>query len=210
MLIRIYFLIILSTGFCSFTFSQKHAYEIDQRELNKFAEIAKDSPRLQFIILKDSQKIMGTKVKWNPNKDVYKMDKKKYDGKEVLAYQDKWGYMEKIYTRIYNGKLDLYYFSDDYEKHTFFKPSKGFYDAYINSPYSRKDGMSMTLFAVKMDTMMVVITYNYLKELFKSCPIALNEIDVEFNKTMPKKYPDEENRDYRALMRLFKLYDTCN
>jgi hypothetical protein len=54
-----------------------------------------------------------------------------------------------------------------------------------------------------------VVGVNALKEDVKDCPEAVTAVDNEFKNSKWSKNPDLIIDDYRALIRILNIYNTC-
>lgn len=205
---RKYFLIILLSGVCIVCIScGKHLYVMNAGEINNYAKNAKE-PGLQcFVEYKNGDTIKGTNLVKKHNrlngKDRWLMDDKEIPTDNVITYQDKYGYRTGNYSRFLKGKISLYLYQVDNSRLvTTYSESSKMYG-------SKMTGSTHTTFYMEFEGRIQSITLNSLKEILKACQPALNQVDEEFKSTVWKKNPTYEINDYRALIRIIKVYNNC-
>lgn len=130
----------------------------------------------------------------NKYKTRWFMDKKEIPSQNITSYQDKREFVIGDYSRLIKGKLNFFYrqtSSDNNNSSNTYTPTTTFY-VFLGS--------------------MQGVSYNSLKIIMKDCPSALIQIDKEFLNTAwaKPKYVDAAINDYRALIRIIKIYNACN
>ncbi len=178
----------------------KHIYRMKYNELARYAKSAREPGLESFVVYGayngSVDTLKGRYLDWkrkNGSKRWY-MDGKEITMNGVENYQDRYAYYEQGFVRITKGKLNLYYHQ-------------------VSTPGSmtmKTVGSTTTTFYMGERGEMQAITLNSLKSKMMSCKQAIQKIDEEFGKTYWKKHPDLYINDYRALLRIFTVYNSCN
>ncbi|MEK7225964.1 MAG: hypothetical protein AAB221_09805 [Bacteroidota bacterium] len=171
-------------------------YAINGKEIDRYAKEARVSNLSSFVAYGNGDTIKGTTLKiklpfMHKDKPKWFMDGKEISSQNITSYQDKNGYRIGGYTRLINGKLNLF----------------------VNQSVSTSFGKTSTFtsFYILLEAMRSV-SYSNLKIILKDCPAALTQIDKEFIPTgwAKPKNKDVSINDYRALIRIIKIYNACN
>lgn len=123
-----------------------------------------------------------------------------FEPEGISAYQDERAYNQFSMIRILNGEISLFIRQvDNRVMH------------YSASGRTTTTGGVRTTFYVSVNNKIENPSINNLKGFLKSCPTALKQLDTEFNSTpwVQTKYLDEGINDYRALIRVLNVYNSC-
>ena len=195
-------------GLCIFIIScGKHVYMMSAKEINGYAVNARESRPKAFVVYNNGDTLKGTVLKKRKNivsgKDTWALDGKDIPLENIHSYQDEYGYRLGNYSRMLKGKLSLYVHQvDNTRLVTNYSESSKTYQ-------SKMTGSTETTFYMGLHENIQVITYNSLTQMMKDCPPAIKQIDTELGGGMFKKKPAAPVNDYRALIRIFNIYNNC-
>ena len=147
-------------------------------------------------MLKKKRNAISGKATWT-------LDGKDIPLENIHSYQDELGYRLGNYSRILKGKLSMYAHEVDNTRiiTNYSESAKTF--------KSQTVGRMETSFYMALDQNIKLITYNSLKEMMKNCQPAMNQIATELDGGMFKKRPTVPVNDYRALIRIFEIFNKC-
>ena len=185
----------------------KHIYVMSYKELNGHALSARESRPKAFVVYNNGDTLKGNVLKKKRNvisgKDTWTLDGKDIPLESIHSYQDEFGYRLGNYSRIVKGKLSMYAHQvDDTRIITNYSESSKTFK-------SQTVGRIETTFYMGFDQNIKVITYNSLKETMQDCQPAMNQIKTELDGGMFKKRPTYPVNDYRALIRIFEIFNKC-
>jgi hypothetical protein len=205
-----FFAVLISSIFISLVFTScfKHLYFKNDRELRRYARAAKEPGVKAFIVMENGDSVSGNAVKRRRNllngKAKYIIDGKKFNKALVTRYQDKYGYhvgqCDRLLRALVPGKMSVYLCVTG---------------TYETTRVSRVNGTSQTVidrhntYACSMDFggALIPINLNNLRETVKDCPAATAQVEKEFKKTGWAKKPESYINDYRAILRIAKVYN---
>jgi hypothetical protein len=189
----------------------KHVYMMKGNEIENYAKEARDPAYESFVIYNkwgSPDTLKGTTLVRKHSKLIGK-DKWFMDGKEisiyaVLGWQDSEEFRSAHYTRIFRGRASLYINQTDNST------SSLKYDAASKTYIPKSSGGTLTTFSLQMGSGDIsVVTFERLKIALNDCPAALKQADEEFKETIWQRKPETGINDYRALIRILKVYNDC-
>lgn len=184
----------------------KHIYTVSRKELLNLAKEARYASIPAFIVYKNGDTLKGTKLTIRMNefkaKEKWVLDEKNlgFEPEGIVAYQDDRAYNQFGMIRILNGKITLFLRQvDNRVLH------------YSASGRTTTTGGVRTTFYVCVNNKIENPSINNLKGFLNTCPAALKQLETELNSTpwMQPKYLDEGINDYRALIRVLTVFNTC-
>jgi len=209
--------IIAGSIFCIFSFCiacSKHVYVMSYKELNNYAEAAKEPGLECFVVYINGDTLKGNELKKKHNKItgkvVWSLDGKEISIKDVHSYQDSEGYRigrrywnknyydGTEYARILKGDVSL--FASHYDDSRLTQS----YSSSTNAWKTKTTGGGHTTFYLQTNGMIVPLTYISLKGIMSDDLAAYNQMNLEFGE---KGKPDRELNDYRALIRILNIYN---
>ncbi len=201
--------VVIISGLCILTTScGKHIYVLSGKEINRYAEKAKEPNLKSFVEYNNGDTIKGASLEKKHNKltgkKTWLMDDKEIPLNEIRSYQDNYGYRIDKYSRILKGKMSLYLYQvDDSRLVTTMNTS-------TLTSSSHMEGGTHTSFYMELAGPIQVITLNSLNQAMKNCQSAIKQVNEEFKNTAWQKNPSYPINDYRALIRIINIYNNCN
>ena len=158
-----------------------------------------------FVVYKNGDTIKGKELTTKHNrwsgKDTWRMDEKEISSKNVSVFQDQYGYYIEgsNFIKMYTGKIELYGIQTDNTKiGSYYSQSSG-----KLGPVS--SGSVSTQFYMKKGDWFTMPTYKEIMRLVQDNPAALAQFHQEFPSG---KKPNNVLNDYRAILRILKVYDS--
>ena len=178
------------------------------KEINGYAANAREVRPQAFVVYENDDTIKGAVLKKRRNivsgKDTWALDGKDVPLEHIHSYQDEHGYRIGNYSRMLKGKLSMYVFQvDNTRLVTNYSESSKTY-------VSKMTGSTETTFYMSPDQNIQLITCNSLTQMMKDCQPAIKQIATEFAGGRWQKNPSIAINDYRALIRVFNIYNKCN
>lgn len=202
--------ILLGSIACILTAScGKHIYTLNAKEINRYALQAREPGLGTFVVNYSGDTIKGSSLKrkhvGNDKKESWSLDGKQINRNSVVCFQDKNMFRSGEHTRILKGKISLYV------KQTLYSKTETYRDPVTKISVSRPTTATHTTFPILRNGTMYEVSYNELKRIMKDCPSAFTQVDKEFANTawVKPKNADSGINDYRALIRIIKLYNAC-
>ncbi len=201
--------VVIISGLCILTSScGKHIYILSGKEINRYAEKAKEPDLKSFVEYNNGDTIKGASLKKKHNKltgkDTWLMDDKEIPLNDIKSYQDNYGYRIDNYSRIVKGKMSLYMHQvDNTRLVTTYNSSTMTFGSHVA-------GSTQTSFYMDPAGQIQVITLNSLTQAMKNCESASKQVTEEFKNTAWQKTPSYPINDYRALIRIINIYNNCN
>lgn len=187
----------------------KHIYAVSYKELKKYAIEAREPSRPAFVIYHNGDSIPGRNLVIKHNKlngkETWLMDGKEISRDNIVSYQDKDGFCVIYrgnnllqggnYLRIYRGRVNLYLRqTSDYQLNTAYNDRTKQFEA-------RTSGGTHTTFYLGNGQRFEGVTVKGMNTFFADSPAALAAVKKEFPKEKAIM------NDYRAILRILKIYD---